>query len=748
MAGPSGVALWVLLLPLSSLLGVTGAAPRSVHTLETGESVVPNEYLLFIDEDISDEELEWIFPVTSKDPVVAGSSQNGGFGAKQAIRTKKKRVVVVNIDISGVERLQEIYPGLVSEVQPNAIVYGAASSQLTCPTTESGDDLPYHLRSMYQKPDDMGKSFAYDPTWGEEILAYITDSGADCSHSELAGRCTWLYNAVAGESAEDLHGHGTGVASVMAGKTLGVSRSSQVMVTKCLDANNRGTIAGCTAALVAVADYERNNKTGTTTSLINLSLAVSDSSSSELFRSAIEDLVSLGIIVIAAAGNDISDACDYLPAAVDGVITVGNMGVKAVSSKAEMYVATNSNFGSCVDIHAPGQNVKAARLGYPAGYVFLSGTSFASPGVASMVTAFIATRDEKRTTSAEALNWLVHNSLTGLTGKGLQTGTPDRVAHLPCANTPAVFKTIPKYEENCFGLMNGSTTDPAGAIEWYGTATEPTWRDDIICWQIDCPAGLIAFKITDWRLQEFTYSTDFVYIVNAAGSALKTYKGKAAANVGQTASVSNVAIVRFSSTLRANRAAEYPGFRMTYTCTVSTPSPSAEKKTIYVRVATGASPGDESAQTVTVQYVFSDGTSYSKTFSAGPTHDAAVWTAADAPQGVDTLESVVITTATNGADTWNIASFEVYYPGIGYQALGVGGSSVKSAILSTASPSATFSEAAPPTSAPSTSVPPTEVPPTESPPTEAPPTEVPPTESPPTEAPPTEVPPTEAPETE
>eukprot|EP00659_Diplonema_papillatum_P003042 gene3042-4778_t len=367
---------------------------------------MPDEYLLFIDEAVSDENLEWIFPATSKNPFIAGASQNGGFGAVKAIHTRRKRVVVVHVDVSGVEALKSIYPGLIVDVQPNAVVYGAEDPLLTCPTTESGDDLPYHLRSMYQQPDDMGNAFAFDPTWGDGILAYITDTGADCAHSELAGRCTWLYNAVQTEPAEDTHGHGTAVASVLVGKTLGVSRASRVMVTKCLDLYNRGSIADCTEAMVAVADHERYSKTSTATSVINLSLVVTGGAAADLFRSAVEDLVDLGVIVVAAVGNEASTACSYLPASVEGVIGVGGLGVKASGGSAGVYVDPVTNHGSCVDIFAPGLGVKVAGVDHPDRFVFMSGSSFASPVVASMVVAFVSTQFGQHATAAGALDWL------------------------------------------------------------------------------------------------------------------------------------------------------------------------------------------------------------------------------------------------------------------------------------------------------------------------------------------------------
>eukprot|EP00659_Diplonema_papillatum_P000853 gene853-1311_t len=248
---PRGIVVGALLLLLWPRVAVEGADVR-------------DEYLLYIGAEVSDERLEGLFPETSEDPEIR-QSMNRGWGAVKCIRLLKERVVLLNVNYAAVDSLQGIFPGLVVKVEQNAEVQTAASSPLTCPVEEQGYDVPHHLRGVYQRPDDMGSKFFYDPFWGEGILAYVLDTGVDCEHKEfVGGRCRWLYNAVASEPAEDLSGHGTAVASLFAGNTLGVARRSTPLVSKCLTRSNGGTTADCAEALAAIGYYESSQACHTT----------------------------------------------------------------------------------------------------------------------------------------------------------------------------------------------------------------------------------------------------------------------------------------------------------------------------------------------------------------------------------------------------------------------------------------------------------------------------------------------------
>ena len=86
--------------------------------------------------------------------------------------------------------------------------------------------------------------------------------------------------------------------------------------------------------------------------------------------------------MVVAAGNDNDDACDYSPGSAADAITVG---ASTSSDEAAYY----SNYGSCVDIYAPGSNIYSAEAGDSNGYAYASGTSMACPHVSGVAATML-----------------------------------------------------------------------------------------------------------------------------------------------------------------------------------------------------------------------------------------------------------------------------------------------------------------------------------------------------------------------
>ena len=208
------------------------------------------------------------------------------------------------------------------------------------------------------------------------VHAYIIDTGIRMTHTEYAGRVTSGYDFVDNDSdATDCQGHGTHVAGTVGGRTYGVAKDVQLVAVRVLDCSGSGSysqiIAGVdwvTAHAVrpAVANMSLGGTAGTT------------------IDNAVQKSIDSGITYAVAAGNDANDACTKSPARVAAAVTVGATDTTDAQ-------ASFSNYGTCVDIYAPGVNILSAANTSDTGTERMSGTSMATPHVTGAAALYLQT---------------------------------------------------------------------------------------------------------------------------------------------------------------------------------------------------------------------------------------------------------------------------------------------------------------------------------------------------------------------
>ncbi|KAJ2928343.1 hypothetical protein H1R20_g8753, partial [Candolleomyces eurysporus] len=208
--------------------------------------------------------------------------------------------------------------------------------------------LSSNRRLENQNPSELNFRYTYDhSSAGNGVDIYVVDTGVRVSHTDFGGRAQWGANFAVGSKDEDVHGHGTHVAGTAAGTRYGVAKSAEIIAVKVLGDDGSGTTAGIVGGLNWVC--LRSKQTGKP-SVVNMSLG---GGASTPLDDATRNLVKNGVHVVVAAGNSNEDAQNTSPAHVEEAITVG-------ASTIEDKRAFFSNYGSVVDVFAPGLNITSA----------------------------------------------------------------------------------------------------------------------------------------------------------------------------------------------------------------------------------------------------------------------------------------------------------------------------------------------------------------------------------------------------
>ncbi|MFJ6726684.1 S8 family peptidase [Streptomyces sp. NPDC091281] len=273
-------------------------------------------------------------------------------------------------------------------------------------------NAPWGLDRIDQTSLPLNGTYTYPDSAGGGVTAYVIDTGVRITHSQISGRASYGYDAVDGDTvAADGNGHGTHVATTIAGSTYGVAKKAKIVAVRVLDNNGSGTTAG----VIAGIDWVTAHHAGP--SVANLSLG---GGASATLDAAVRRSISSGVTYAVAAGNSGANASSYSPARVTEALTVG----ATTSTDAR---ASYSNYGSVLDLFAPGSAITAGWHTSDTATNTISGTSMATPHVAGAAAVYLA--NHTSATPAQVATALVNGATTGkVTGPG--TGSPNRLLKL------------------------------------------------------------------------------------------------------------------------------------------------------------------------------------------------------------------------------------------------------------------------------------------------------------------------------
>ncbi|WP_338700697.1 S8 family peptidase [Streptomyces sp. Q6] len=252
-------------------------------------------------------------------------------------------------------------------------------------------------------------SYTWPESAGAGVTVYVIDTGIRTTHQDFGGRASSGWDFVENDAvAQDGNGHGTHVAGTVAGASYGVAKQAHVVGVRVLDDEGSGT----TAQVIAGIDWV--TKHAEKPAVANLSLG---GYANAQLDAAVRNSIASGVTYTVAAGNDGLPADLYSPARVREAITVGATDRKDAR-------ASFSNWGTRLDLFAPGVDITSASYASDTGKATFSGTSMASPHAAGAAALYLA--DHAGATPADVGKALVGRAVPGrVTGAGL--GSPNKL---------------------------------------------------------------------------------------------------------------------------------------------------------------------------------------------------------------------------------------------------------------------------------------------------------------------------------
>jgi subtilisin family serine protease len=364
--------------------GSARLAPLAEPTMNMGTQLVPGEYIVVLNDGADVGEGSRRATAAGGQVVAQWANALRGY----AVRGGPSLILSLRADpnVRFVEQVQEY----------------------TTQTTQTG--ATWGLDRIDQRSLPLSGSYTYGNT-GTGVTAYIIDTGIRLTHNEFGGRASFGANYAGGPN-DDCNGHGTHVAGTVGGKTYGVAKGVKLVAVKVLGCSGSGSTTGVVSGINWVAAEAAKPAVGA--AVANMSLGGGKSSSIE---TAVNNAVSSGVAFAVAAGNSNANACNYSPAGAGNAITVG----ATTSSDAR---ASYSNFGTCLDIFAPGSSITSAWKNNDSQTKTISGTSMASPHVAGVAALYL--QSYPGASGLDVRNALVSAATTGVV-TSLGSGSPNRL---------------------------------------------------------------------------------------------------------------------------------------------------------------------------------------------------------------------------------------------------------------------------------------------------------------------------------
>ena len=270
------------------------------------------------------------------------------------------------------------------------------------------NNAPWGLDRIGQRDLPLNGAYSYTAN-GAGVNAYVIDTGIRRTHTQFGGRAFVGFDAIGdGQNTNDCNGHGTHVSGTVGGSTYGVAKGVRLFAVRVLNCSGSGSNSG----VIAGVNWVTANHIDP--AVANMSLGGGASSALD---TAVNNSINAGVTYAVSAGNSNTNASGSSPARVAAAITVGSSTINDARS-------SFSNFGSGVDIFAPGSSIISAWRTSNTATATLSGTSMASPHVAGVAARFL--QNNPSASPATVRNAIVNDAtLNHLSG--IPSGTANRL---------------------------------------------------------------------------------------------------------------------------------------------------------------------------------------------------------------------------------------------------------------------------------------------------------------------------------
>jgi len=395
-------------------------------------------------------------------------------------------------------------------------------------TTQTG--ATWGLDRIDQQNLPLDGNYNYNAT-GSGVKAYIIDTGIRATHTQIAGRVISGFTAISdGLGTNDGNGHGTHVSGTVGGTTYGVAKNVTLVAVRVLDSSGSGTNSG----VIAGVDFVTSDHAAGQPAVANMSLGGGISSALD---TAVTNSINDGVTYAIAAGNENADACGTSPARVASAITVGSTTTTDARS-------SFSNFGTCLDVFAPGSSITSSWNTSDTATNTISGTSMATPHVTGVAALFLETNPtaSPATVAAAIVNGATLNKVTGA-----GTGSPNRLLFSLLGGAPPPTPTptpVPGAElllnrgfesgnvtwVATAGVITNSTGQTPRSGAWYAWLDGyGTTHTDSLYQQVTVPSGVSSVTLSFWlkiNTAETTTTTAFdtlrVQVRNSSNTVLST----------------------------------------------------------------------------------------------------------------------------------------------------------------------------------------------------------------------------------
>ncbi len=382
----------------AAVIFAAGPTPADAAELLFVDRPIEGQYIVVLKEDTASLSSELS---TSSMPSVASMARNITSNHRVQLVTSFQHALrgfVVKASDDALARM--LMDDRIAYIEEDGVVSISATQQNATWGLDRSDQRDLPLDDLYN----------YDTT-AAAVHAYIVDTGIRSSHNDFGGRVGNGYTSIDdGRGTEDCNGHGTHVAGTVGGSTWGIAKGVQLYPVRVLSCSGSGSNSG----VIAGMDWVAGNHIKP--AVANMSLGGGASSATD---DAVQRMTDVGVTVVVAAGNDNSNACNYSPARAPSAITVGS----TTSSDAR---SSFSNYGSCLDIFAPGSSITSAWHSSNTATNTISGTSMASPHVAGAAALYLA--GNPTASPSQVTNAVVANASAGRISD-VRSGSPNELLY-------------------------------------------------------------------------------------------------------------------------------------------------------------------------------------------------------------------------------------------------------------------------------------------------------------------------------